>query len=161
MVILICENLTNPSQEELENIINEYGFIGDWTAETCYLIASMFAKETADENNFYKNSIGFWDKRSRRPSREPDHISYSRGKVSSKYWYTPKGVYRQSNHWGDEVASCSWYIKGDTHTYRRNSISVSNTLKTAFIKWSDLKPRGLVGRHYATGRYFLSGFTFD
>lgn len=34
------------------------------------------------------------------PRRKPDYISRDRaGNVSSIYWYTDKGVYRQSNHW--------------------------------------------------------------
>ena len=48
--------------------------------------------------------------------------------VSSKYWYTKKGVYRESSHWG-KVAQCQWEIdylkKGET--------------QVGFAKWQDFK----------------------
>lgn len=42
------------------------------------------------------------------PQREPDYVSPAK----SKYWYTEKGVIRQSDHWG-YVAKCRWYFRFD------------------------------------------------
>ena len=41
------------------------------------------------------------------PTHEPDYISNS----NSRYVYTPKGVYRHSDHWGI-VSSCQWTLNG-------------------------------------------------
>lgn len=72
------------------------------------------------------------------PRRKPDYISLDReGNVSSLYWYTDKGVYRQSNHWSyiqrlwienmviktqealiecGKVASCFWSLRMASET---------------------------------------------
>ena len=93
------------------------------------------------------NSVGFWTK-SRKPSRMPDHDStkWYRDNASkgSQYWYTSEGVYRRSDHWGSDVASCSWYIDG--RRYRKDGVS-KGSFETAFIKWSDLRPLGNIARH--------------
>jgi hypothetical protein len=150
----------NPSQKQLEQDFYSVDAIWDMTPNERFSIAAKYSTETANENNFFENSIGFWDLKSRKPKGDPDHISYNRrtGKVSSKYWYTSEGVYRQSNHWGSDVASCSWYIKG--RKYSNEGVSVGKT-ETAFIKWSDLKAKGAIGKHYQTGKYFLVGFKFE
>ena len=48
--------------------------------------------------------------------------------VSSRYWYTKKGVYRESSHWG-RVAQCEWEIdnlkKGEA--------------QVGFANWKDFK----------------------
>ncbi len=43
--------------------------------------------------------------------------------VSSRYWFTDEGLYRESGHWG-EVRSCRWYLNGGGNV--------------GFIRWSDL-----------------------
>lgn len=131
----------------------------DMTPDERYRLAKKYTTAVADESDFFENSVGFWDLKLRKPKGEPDHVSYDRrsGKVSSRYWYTAEGVYRQSNHWGSDVASCSWYIRG--RKYKNDGVSVGKT-ETAFIKWVDLKAKGMIGRHHQTGKYSLIGFEF-
>jgi hypothetical protein len=45
----------------------------------------------------------------------------------SAYMYTDEGVYRQSDHWGYGIASCSWILDGNVQT----------GMKVGFAKWSD------------------------
>jgi len=143
------------------------GYYAEWalkqiegSPKDTYELANLFTVDVANENYCFENSIGFWDLRSRKPSREPDHVSFSwkKGKVTSKYWYTKKGVYRQSDHWGADIASCSWFIKGRWYP---NSGIISGLKKTAFIRWDDFKAKGFVGKDYVTGEFFLKGFTFE
>lgn len=47
----------------------------------------------------------------------------------SAYMYTEEGVYRQSDHWGYGIATCSWILDGN----------VQRGLKVGFAKWSDFK----------------------
>ena len=140
------------TQTELKKLFEQQDDVlfSDYAPENALIdfelkLADKFATAKATKENFFENSVGWWDKKSAPPKREPDHISYNRrtGKVSSRYWYTDKGVYRKSNHWGSEVASCSWGIKG--RTYRNEGVSVGKT-ETAFIKWDDLKPKGMITR---------------
>lgn len=65
-----------------------------------------------DEDNFYLATMADWSP-CERPNREPDHESNS----GSCYWYTPEGVIRESDHWGQGVASCDWYIDGGWYRY--------------------------------------------
>ena len=147
------------SQEELKEDYESVGIMWDMTPEETYRLASKYSTGTANEDNFYKNSIGFWDLKNKAPNREPDHVSINHRtwKPSSKYWYTEEGVYRQSDHWGSNVASCSWYIKG--RNYKNEGIS-NGKKETAFIKWDDLKAKGLISKNKRTGEYGLVGFDF-
>lgn len=150
------------SQEELEQIFYAYlppgesNIYGDCylSPQSRYELASELAQESANPDNFFVNSVGFWTKKSAPPKRPPDHDSSKLRMASggqdyyktkgSQYWYTPKGVYRKSNHWGSDVASCSWYIEG--RRYRNDGV-VTGNLETAFIAWSDIKPLGWVCMH--------------
>lgn len=147
------------TQEELKQVYNSVDAMWDMTPKERYSLAEKFTNETPNQNNFFENSVGFWDLQSKRPKGDPDHISYNRrtGKVSSKYWYTEDGVYRQSDHWGSDVASCSWYISG--RKYKNEGVSIGKA-ETAFIKWEDLKAKGLVGKNSKTGEYFITSFEF-
>lgn len=72
---------------------------------------SPFQEGTANENNFFKNTIATFNQ-TERPNREPDFVSRDRdGNVSSEYWYTENGVIRGSDHWGTGVASCDWELQ--------------------------------------------------
>ena len=52
-----------------------------------------------NKDTFYLNTKATF-KGCRRPSRKPDYTSFDRdGNISSEYWYTKDGVYRNSNHW--------------------------------------------------------------
>lgn len=58
-------------------------------------------------NFFILNTVATF-KKTKTPDRLPDTVS----KSGSKYWYTKKGVYRESDHWGTGIAGNSWYIEG-------------------------------------------------
>lgn len=61
-----------------------------------------------NKDNFFIASRTTWVYRPS-PDGEPDYISYYKGEVSSKYWFTYNGVYRESTHWGT-VLFCDWPI---------------------------------------------------
>ena len=72
-----------------------------------------------------------------KPDREPDFVSGS----GSCYWYSPEGVVRGSNHWGNGVANCDWALKlknGRT-IYGITSRSTKNFRedKFAYAPWKD------------------------
>lgn len=155
MKLRILESINYlPSQEYLKQLRDsltsvpkneKYIFIEELTPNERYFLADKLAEETASKDNFYMNSVGFWTKCSK-PRRPCDYDSttmktiYHKGKAS-KYWYTTEGVYRHSNHWGSDIASCSWYIDG--LKYRNEGCFIGN-METAFIKWKDLKPKGVI-----------------
>jgi uncharacterized coiled-coil protein SlyX len=149
-----------PTQEQLREAIERYGEMWDLSNEARYNLASEFAQETANEENFFMNSIGYWQSVPKRPRGEPSHVSYNRrtGKKSSEYWYTAEGVIRGSDHWGADVASCSWFIEG--RRYGREGVTVGRR-EYAFISWEDLKPKGLISFNRQTGVYGLAGFRFE
>lgn len=65
-----------------------------------------------NKENFYIGSKAIF-KGCRRPKRDPDYISYNEyGVVSSEYWYTTEGVYRDSRHW-----SSIWNISKELQDY--------------------------------------------
>ena len=148
------------SQSFLKRKSDSISDMVEMTPNERYELASTFTRSIANENNFFENSVGFWDKKSSPPKRNADYVSYNRrtGKISSRYWYTEKGVYRKSDHWGSDVASCSWYIKG--RKYSNTGVQKGNT-ETAFIAWKDLKAKGMITKHWQTGKYGLSGFKFE
>lgn len=41
-----------------------------------------------------------------------DHYSFFSG---STYWYKGNKVYRLSNHWGEGIASCNWFLDGNSY----------------------------------------------
>ncbi|MBP5433735.1 hypothetical protein [Ruminococcus sp.] len=110
-----------------------------------YYLAKTLATETANEMNFFMNSIGMWERVSRKPKGMPDFDSTKLKSTNhgqdyyatngSLYWYTPEGVYRNSDHWNGRIASCTWYI--DDTPSRKG---------TGFIRWSDLQPKGYLDR---------------
>jgi len=69
-----------------------------------------------DFNNFYIATVADWTL-CELPDRPPDFVSYS----GSAYWYYGNRVRRWSDHWGQNIASCCWYI--EYHTFSgKNSI---------------------------------------
>lgn len=88
----------------------------------------------ANENNFFIDTIGFFDKIMYKPDKKPSYISYNRdGEISSEYWYTSEGVIRGSNHWGLGIASCDWLFKDEIY----NGIMVKDDIEYGFIKWEN------------------------
>lgn len=98
-----------------------------------------------NQNNYYLSTRCTF-KACRRPRREPDYESDS----GSRYWYTDKGVYRESTHWSGyigvdtddieytafieckRVASCFWLLK-------INDISRQRITFCGFAPWSKFK----------------------
>lgn len=71
----------------------------------------------ANKNNFYVDTLADFKEISKRPTGKPDYVSYyfdntGRRKISSEYWYNENGVVRGSDHWGEGISSCDWYLDG-------------------------------------------------
>ena len=88
------------------------------------------------KTNFFKSSFAIFSiSKSKIQNKKPDYVSYSYDtqlekyskEISSQYWYTKKGVYRLSNHWG-AVRSCFWGIK-------KNNLG----LILGFCNWKNFK----------------------
>lgn len=139
------EEIEKTLDEELKNVYGEYDKIdpngklslGEEERIKNKLRAEVYKKYqegVANTNNFYYNTYGVFEK-AIKPDREPDYVSYSNGKISSRYWYTKNGVIRGSDHWGGSVASCSWYLKdskmGSNITKKYSSVQYGE------IKWED------------------------
>lgn len=77
------------------------------------------------KDNFYVDTFGNFDMVDT-PNSNPDFISRS----DSKYWYTSEGVIRYSDHWGQEIRSCSWYLENKEH---------EGDSLTGFCKWEDFR----------------------
>lgn len=58
-----------------------------------------------------------------------DKSAHYQSKSGSLYFYTDKGVYRYSNHWG-RVANCRWKIK-EVEEYKSQNYYIG------FAKWTD------------------------
>lgn len=149
------------TQDQLEDLFWECeGF------ENEYHCAEVFTEEIPNRDNFYHNSIGFWNP-AEPPDREPDYISISDtyGTVSS-YWYEPEGVYRESDHWGYDVASCSWfydlfYRGEDTRFGKQTELEFFDPPVTGFIRWKDLKAKGELVWDGVEDKFILEGFKFE
>ena len=152
---LIIDDTLNELQQRVFNIMQKFGYndffsdFKEFQSELSYnkymeyAVAKEFTDGVANEDNFFKNSICFWKETSYVPKREPDHTSLERyGDVSSQYWYTPKGVYRRSNHWGEGIASCDWYWKDAKYIQTFREILVYNRRYVGFAEWKDFAAKG-------------------
>lgn len=84
--------------------------------------------------NFFKNTVAVFEQCGRMTC-SADYVSVSsRGRVSSRYWYTEEGVYRESSHWGRNVATCDWYL----NTLPITGLQTTKK-KTGFCRWKDFK----------------------
>lgn len=101
-----------------------------------------YQEGTADETNYFENTVAEFTERETRPKGTPDYESEGRdGKVHSEYWYTKEGVIRGSDHWGTGIASCDWALigrDGQAIAYGAPDGSVSMINKSyGFAKWED------------------------
>lgn len=149
------------TQDQLEELWEEFEI-----EELDYERAKMFTEDIPDQNNFYRNSIGYWEP-AEPPDRDSDYISVSDtyGTVSA-YWYEPEGVYRRSDHWGREVASCSWFYdlfhNGENTRYgEQDDLEFFDPPVTGFIPWNDLKAKGEIVYDNVEDKFILEGFTFS
>lgn len=85
---------------------------------------------TRTSENFFVNTKADWKLISEDPAKfpKPDFVSGS----GSAYAYTDKGVYRISNHWLKETASCDWRLNFD-------SIKNTKTVKDFMVKFNTEK----------------------
>ena len=65
------------------------------------------------------------------PEREPDFVSDS----GSTYWYEKDGVFRQADHWGNDIGSCNWALRD----YDDSGWDFDGGLVTGYAKWSWFK----------------------
>ena len=84
-----------------------------------------------NSENFYMGTEAHWND-AEAPEREADYVSDS----GSAYWYTECGVFRKSNHWGYEVASCDWFLG-----YDESSWEDSNGIRCGFCPWDVFKAK--------------------
>lgn len=66
-----------------------------------------------NRDNFYLSTYANFTRCDREPDREPDYESLS----GSRYWYDELAVIRASDHWGDGIRSCAWYVDGESYGY--------------------------------------------
>lgn len=132
-------------------------------------------KKVMDQSNFFHSSSANFDVVNDNDpdfvqvsSKEPDFVSCTPNSDPmivnsvSKYWYTDKGVYRSSNHWG-AIAHCYWaleceeegnytdvlaeYRKTDDHYFECVSIADCDgqpDLWTGFCSWENFTFREFI-----------------
>lgn len=104
---------------------------------------------TYDESNFFDGTAAIFDL-CETPSTEPDYVSAS----GSKYWYVNGGVVRSSDHWGDGIASCSWYIRELDMHFHANLCAdglydaLGEYEVSAFCKFGGFRDRAEVSARY-------------
>ena len=148
------------TQEQLEKLWFKFD-----CEELDYECAKFFTETIPNSDNFYHNSIGYWEP-SEQPNHESDYQSYSNNYQSfSEYWYEPEGVYRRSDHWGRNVASCSWFYdllyRGENTYYgEQDNLEFYDEPVTGFIPWEDLKAKGYIDWDDSNEKFVLQGFNF-
>tara|TARA_R110002124_G_scaffold233351_1_gene398540 strand:- start:238 stop:762 length:525 start_codon:yes stop_codon:yes gene_type:complete len=85
--------------------------------------------KTYNQTNFFKYT--FCEFQQVDPIQFPEKINY-KSKAGSQYFYTEKGVYRYSNHWG-RVANCRWRLLSDEKIKNQNYY-------VGFAEWTDFHP---------------------
>lgn len=131
-------------KEKMSKLGEEFGWYSDEFYEKLFDIdAKLYSKYqdgVANKENFFYNTMGNWESRKKRPNGEADYTSYAydrrtgKSKVSSQYWYTKEGVYRKSDHWGSNVASCDWILDG----VGKSKLKKFSKPVVGFIKWENL-----------------------
>jgi hypothetical protein len=93
--------------------------------------------KTYNKTNFFKHT--FCEFQQVDEFEFPEETNY-KSKSESMYFYTDKGVYRKSNHWG-RVANCRWKIKAN-EAYKNQQIVIG------FGKWTDFYPINSTQRNF-------------
>lgn len=92
-----------------------------------------------NKNNFFECTRATFTSCAR-PNRSPDFISRDKfGDISSEYWYTKKGVIRNSSHWS--------FIKGRF----LNTFNVRPTVRVSRCFWKLNNLKGIDFRGAACG----------
>lgn len=74
------------------------------------------------------------------PDASEPYFVYTDGTVSSSYWYTDEGVYRESDHWGI-VGGCKWSHEQNTGIAREKLVGFCRY--SDFLEAGDAKAREL------------------
>jgi hypothetical protein len=91
--------------------------------------------KTYNKTNFFKHT--FCEFKQIEDFDFPEDTNY-KSKSESMYFYTDKGVYRKSNHWG-RVANCRWKLVSNEN-YKNQQIVIG------FANWTDFYPINLSGK---------------
>jgi hypothetical protein len=123
-------------------------------------------------DNFYLNTVATWSPvpESQDPFKDMTTIGEFQDKSNflspngSAYIYTDQGVYRNSDHWGDGIASCDWYLPSFNGRLIKEKQFGKKLYKgkptTAFCKWKDFFPREDFNKiHDAWYITYLADFT--
>lgn len=94
---ILPQSFSNLTNEDIDNTV------------TTLDQAKYASYKKIDKNNFFESTACNWKQVNDRLEKDPDYTSDS----GSKYWYTDKGVYRLSDHWGFGVGSCDWLLNED------------------------------------------------
>ena len=125
----IANNASNVNNNETKFSLDVDRFLNDlrnaqlyqYNGYECFSKAKEFYQRyqsgIANKNNFYVNTLADFKEISKRPKGKPDYVSYyfdktGKRKISSEYWYNENGVVRGSDHWGEGISSCDWYLDG-------------------------------------------------
>lgn len=94
--------------------------------------------------NFFKNTVANFTN-CEIPTGKSDYCSES----GSCYFYTEKGVIRVSDHWGSQIASCSWYLDIDNMEYFNRVKTIDGVdynikcykanIVAGFCRWEDFQ----------------------
>ena len=84
-----------------------------------------------DKSNFHLSTGAIFKPVDNPPNRKPDFQSG----FGSNYWHTDKGVYRESDHWTPDTASCSWLLEGH-HPFKP---TLADEHKTGYCDYTDFK----------------------
>lgn len=86
--------------------------------------------KTYHSKNFHKYTFCFWKEVSQ--ATFDLELPQFKSKSGSQYYFTEKGVYRISNHWG-RAANCRWKLIPLTEHKNQQT-------KIGFAKWTDFYP---------------------
>gem|GEM_PF-164490 len=86
--------------------------------------------KTITSNNFFKHT--FCEFQKVELAFFSENKFHFKSKANSQYFYTDKGVYRYSNHWG-RVANCRWRLLSDEKIKNQNYY-------IGFAKWINFYP---------------------
>ena len=79
-----------------------------------------------------------------------EEIAHFISKSKSKYYYTEKGVYRYSNHWG-RVANCRWKLN-TLSEYKTQKFHLGYASWHAFYKLDDTQKQFFITVDYSTSK---------
>ncbi len=100
-----------------------------------------------NRHNFFKHTFCVFEEVKNLPFSQPDYIS----KKGSRYFFTDKGVFRESNHWG-RAANCRWRFNSTKHSSQQISIG--------YARWEDFYPNNEQEAFFFIER-ILNGFQYN